>query len=233
MTTQQQATKLSASYTDQAAPITAQSALAAIETFEIVGENNDSREPNNEDRFILTEFIAHVFGGYPVELATAAAAPRTLTIDDVRTARETARQIFQGECNHTFDAIEYVTSLLEATDAARSCAASRASQAAVHAGTAPAALTAAARDVLAERRRQVEQEDWTPAHDDQYRDHELSCAAGCYAMYTLAYPAGDPPPAWPWAADWWKPTTHRRNLVKAGALIQAAIERLDRAGEPQ
>ncbi|KGV86921.1 putative gp37 [Burkholderia pseudomallei MSHR3951] len=89
-------------------------------------------------------------------------------------------------------------------------------------------VTSAARDVLAERRRQVEQEGWTPAHDDQHRDHELSCAAGCYAMYTLAYPAGDPPPAWPWAADWWKPTTHRRNLVKAGALIQAAIEQIDR-----
>ncbi|WP_244111654.1 hypothetical protein [Burkholderia cepacia] len=96
-----------------------------------------------------------------------------------------------------------------------------------------AEVTNAARDVLAERRRQVDQEGWTPAHDDQYRDHELSCAAGCYAMYTLAHPAGDPPPAWPWAANWWKPTTHRRNLVKAGALIQAAIERLDRTGEPQ
>ena len=24
---------------------------------------------------------------------------------------------------------------------------------------------------------------------------------------------------WPWSADWWKPTDHRRNLVKAGALI--------------
>ncbi|MCA8229265.1 hypothetical protein [Burkholderia vietnamiensis] len=92
-----------------------------------------------------------------------------------------------------------------------------------------AELTAAARDVLAERARQISQENWTPEWDEQYRDHELSCAAGCYAMYTLAYPAGDPPPAWPWAAEWWKPTTHRRNLVKAGGLILAAIERLDRA----
>ncbi|AIP66720.2 hypothetical protein [Burkholderia thailandensis] len=100
--------------------------------------------------------------------------------------------------------------------------------------SAPVVLTDSARDVLAERRRQIEREGWTPARDDQYRDHELSCAAGCYAMYTLAYPAGDPPPAWPWAADWWKPTTHRRNLVKAGALILAEIERLDRsAARPQ
>lgn len=118
--------------------LTAQEALAAIDDLEIVGENNESREPNDEDRFILTEFIAHAFGGYPVELDTAVAAPRTLTIDDVRTARETARQVFQGECNHTFDAIEYVTSLLEATVAARSHSASRASQPAMHAGTAPA-----------------------------------------------------------------------------------------------
>lgn len=92
-----------------------------------------------------------------------------------------------------------------------------------------AEVTDAARDVLCERRRQVEQEGWTPEHDEKHRDHELSCAAGCYAMHTLAYPAGDPPPAWPWAADWWKPTTHRRNLVKAGALILAEIEKIDRA----
>jgi hypothetical protein len=43
-----------------------------METFEIVGENNDSREPNADDRFILTEFIAHAFGGYPVEQHEAA-----------------------------------------------------------------------------------------------------------------------------------------------------------------
>lgn len=28
--------------------------------------------------------------------------------------------------------------------------------------------------------------------------------------------------------DWWKPKDRRRNLVKAGALIVAEIERLDR-----
>jgi len=58
---------LAASPVEQLAPLTAQAALAAIETFEIVGENNDSREPGDEDRFILTEFIAHLFGGYRVD----------------------------------------------------------------------------------------------------------------------------------------------------------------------
>jgi hypothetical protein len=187
----------------------------------------DYHDSRNVDD-LIDHAIAPAIAEFSVEepAATPAAAEQTLSIEDVRAAKETARHVFAGDCNHTLDAIEYVTSLLEATDAARS-------RAAGHAGTEPAAVTAAARDVLAERRRQVEQEGWTPAHDDQYRDHELSCAAGCYAMYTLAYPAGDPPPAWPWAADWWKPTAHRRNLVKAGALIQAAIERLDRAGEHQ
>ncbi|WP_258048557.1 hypothetical protein [Burkholderia anthinoferrum] len=57
---------------EQPGPITAQTALAAIKTFEIVGENNDSREPNADDRFILTEFIAHAFGGFRIEPPAAA-----------------------------------------------------------------------------------------------------------------------------------------------------------------
>jgi len=85
----------------------------------------------------------------------------------------------------------------------------------------------AARDVLAERRRQVEQEGWTPARDDQYRGGELSMAAVCYAN-TLAA-GGAAPHAWPWPEAWWKPSDERCNLVKAGALILAEIERLDRA----
>ncbi|KGU91202.1 hypothetical protein X880_6057 [Burkholderia pseudomallei MSHR4032] len=63
---------LAASPVEQPALLTAQDALAAIETFEIVGDNNDSREPNAEDRFILTEFVAHLFGGFHVELPAAA-----------------------------------------------------------------------------------------------------------------------------------------------------------------
>ncbi|KVV57965.1 hypothetical protein WT27_23845 [Burkholderia territorii] len=53
--------------------LTAHDALAAIETFEIVGDNNDSREPNAEDRFLLTEFVAHLFGGFRVEVPEARA----------------------------------------------------------------------------------------------------------------------------------------------------------------
>jgi hypothetical protein len=93
-------------------------------------------------------------------------------------------------------------------------------------------LTNAARDVLAERVRQVEVEWWAPEHDDLHIDGELAEAAAAYAS-EAAHSWGGVPGGWPWAAKWWKPGTPRRNLVKAGALILAEIERLDRASEVQ
>lgn len=93
-----------------------------------------------------------------------------------------------------------------------------------------AADTPALADVRAERLRQVSAEGWTPDHDDEHACGELASAAACYAAFTAAYPAGDPPRFWPWERTWWKPSDDkRRNLVKAGALILAEIERLDRA----
>lgn len=87
------------------------------------------------------------------------------------------------------------------------------------------AITAAARDVLGERRRQIETEGWTPEHDDHHLPNELALAAASY----VCADEGDAPPAiWPWDWSWWKPKDRRRNLVKAGALILAEIERLDR-----
>lgn len=97
-------------------------------------------------------------------------------------------------------------------------------------------LSQAARDVLAERQRQVEQEGWTPEHDDEHDEGELGMAAACYAMegasnLTLSGDEGEPPEFWPWDGEWWKPSPEpRRNLVKAAALILAEIERLDRRG---
>lgn len=89
----------------------------------------------------------------------------------------------------------------------------------------------AARDVLAERARQVSVEGWTPTHDDQHDDGVLVCAAIAYAgADTINYPINEPPDMWPWAREWWKPSDDRRNLVKAAALLVAEIERLDRAG---
>ncbi len=97
--------------------------------------------------------------------------------------------------------------------------------------------TAAARDVLAERQRQVEAEGWTPEHDDHHDNGQMAVAAGYYALAS-GYPherdighASIVPTYWPWAPAWWKPSKARRNLIKAGALILAEIERLDRAAQ--
>lgn len=81
-------------------------------------------------------------------------------------------------------------------------------------------------DVQAERRRQVEAEGWTPEHDDLYCAAELPRAAAAYILNG----ANDEAPAiWPFSAKWWKPSTARRDMVKACALALAEIERLDRA----
>ncbi|EEW1782580.1 hypothetical protein D6924_00100 [Escherichia coli] len=83
-------------------------------------------------------------------------------------------------------------------------------------------------DVIAERQRQKAVEGWTSEHDDAYQNSELADAAACYAIN--AHNQGLSTPAhWPWAPDWWKQSGPRRDLVKAGALILAEIERIDRA----
>jgi hypothetical protein len=94
-------------------------------------------------------------------------------------------------------------------------------------------LPQAARDVLAERQRQVSVEGWTPEHDDEHSEGELALAAACYAMASAGYAKGKTPPIWPWSLDWWKPTYGRRDLERAGALIQAELERRDRAAQQQ
>ncbi|ASC68626.1 hypothetical protein B9P52_32045 [Achromobacter denitrificans] len=91
------------------------------------------------------------------------------------------------------------------------------------------ALTAAARDVLAERERQISVEGWSTHHDDAYTGDQLALAASCYALPPGEFEIPGPPQQWPWPSAWWKPGDRRRELVKAGALILAEIERLDRA----
>lgn len=97
--------------------------------------------------------------------------------------------------------------------------------------------TQAAIDLISERIRQISAEGWTPEHDDQHKNGELPLAAGLYAIsagFASKYLEGETktcpvPDGWPWAQKWWKPANARRDLVKAGALILAEIERLDRA----
>lgn len=88
--------------------------------------------------------------------------------------------------------------------------------------------------IAAERKRQMEVEGWTAEHDDVHRGGELAEAAACYTVASCD-PEGAPvstadlPTPWPWDEGWWKPAAPRRMLVKAGALIAAEIDRLDRA----
>lgn len=86
-------------------------------------------------------------------------------------------------------------------------------------------LSIAAEDIFMERRRQILSEGWSPEHDDKYLMDELSRAAASYATAHTDYRGLS---TWPWNIDWFKPSNPRRNLVKAGALILAEIERLDR-----
>ncbi|NSX14041.1 hypothetical protein HTY52_08145 [Cupriavidus taiwanensis] len=97
------------------------------------------------------------------------------------------------------------------------------------ASPAPAQGTQAWRDVLAERQRQISAEGWTPEHDDEHDNFEMAYAAACYAMADDWPEEEGTPEHWPWAPHWWKPKGARQNLVRAGALILAEIERRDRA----
>jgi hypothetical protein len=100
-------------------------------------------------------------------------------------------------------------------------------------------MMTALEDIAAERRRQMDVEGWTLDHDDCHNKDEMANAAACYAASGPVFKAeqlagtGYKPytsylPLWPWADFWWKPKNRRRDLVKAGALIVAEIERLDR-----
>lgn len=85
-----------------------------------------------------------------------------------------------------------------------------------------------------ERQRQVGQEGWTQEHDDEHDGGELTSAGVAYALVALEQVSGIEHwgesrhvQFWPWDMPFWKPSDDPiRNLVKAGALIAAEIDRL-------
>jgi hypothetical protein len=100
-------------------------------------------------------------------------------------------------------------------------------------------MSKAVEDIVAERERQVKKEEFSPERDDNYKGYELPLAAAAYVSFAGTSPrmrewmrekASRPPIMWPstWDVKWWKPSTPRRDLVKAAALIIAEIERIDR-----
>lgn len=100
--------------------------------------------------------------------------------------------------------------------------------------------------IAAERQRQVEAEGWTAEHDQGHTLGELAVAGACYALLARwgdATVLGRPllrSILWPWDAEWFKPAEypdppydknvhrdkHVKDLVRAGALIAAEIDRL-------
>ncbi|MBB1601250.1 hypothetical protein [Variovorax sp. UMC13] len=99
----------------------------------------------------------------------------------------------------------------------------------------------AVQDVAAERVRQMLAKGWTYEHDDEHVQGEIAALAAYYAMPPAArdWPAAETgygdtfgqaivPSGWEAKAN----DDRRRELVKAGALVCAEIERLDRAEAP-
>ena len=95
--------------------------------------------------------------------------------------------------------------------------------------------------IAAERQRQIDAEGWTPEHDAEHAGEGLALAACCYALppqmrkhkhvhgpEDYIRPSVAVPTLWPWEGEAWKPSAgdRVRELVKAGALIAAEIDRL-------
>jgi hypothetical protein len=93
--------------------------------------------------------------------------------------------------------------------------------------------------IAAERRRQIEAEKYTLEYDQRHTASELVRAAICYAYAGWILAGGGAPRQvrtsakiavlWPWSHGEFKPAEDPlRNLEKAGALIAAEIDRLER-----
>ncbi|WP_111430800.1 hypothetical protein [Rhodobacteraceae bacterium DSL-40] len=90
-------------------------------------------------------------------------------------------------------------------------------------------MSTGAEAIAEERRRQIEVEGFTAEHDDQYLKGELARSANALLRWGR-FPQwrAEPPGDWWLPAAFWKPRDRRANLVRAGAMIAAEIDRLDR-----
>jgi hypothetical protein len=99
-------------------------------------------------------------------------------------------------------------------------------------------MSSGADQIRAERGRQIVSEGYSVEYDLHAGGAEtLIAAARAYVDAARFRTAGFSPQSiqeqagidWPWPASQFKPTTTKRDLVKAGALIAAAIDQLDLA----
>ncbi len=89
-----------------------------------------------------------------------------------------------------------------------------------------------------ERVRQIEEEEYDHSKDDRHTMGQLARGAASYAIAAGSNFVEDRHWAkellmqavrlWPWHRKTWKSTNPRDDLIKAGAMIVAEIERLDR-----
>lgn len=139
---------------------------------------------------------------------------------------------YKDDCRSTAHMLEHIGKMITVVKAKPESLISFADALCILDGT---AADRVAGEILAERRRQIAVEGWTLSDDDNHPPGALAAAGACYAVFAAEtqlddepQPCGCPPPAWPWAREWWKPNGVRRALVKAGALIIAEIEKIDR-----
>ena len=97
-------------------------------------------------------------------------------------------------------------------------------------------FTKAMKDVLNERQRQILNEGYSNAHDDDHDAGELSGAGAAYALNASCQlypyhglPLDEKPDSFIWDKKYWKPKSPREDLVRAAALLIAEIERIDRS----
>lgn len=72
---------------------------------------------------------------------------------------------------------------------------------------------------------QVKLYDYNARHDNNEQDGTLEKAAMAY-LYSSVGNRKEGMKVWPWCLPFFKPKTQVRDLVRAGALIAAAIDRL-------
>lgn len=85
--------------------------------------------------------------------------------------------------------------------------------------------------IAEERQRQIEVHGYNEFDDAGYTDEELTKAALCYLMPNDLKVSNEPLAIWPWQPKHYKPSPDNRirELQKAGALIAAEIDRLQRS----
>lgn len=86
-------------------------------------------------------------------------------------------------------------------------------------------------EVYKERVRQVFDEGYSVYADDCHTHMELARGGAAYAVAKHIDNLGRHPAqlGWPFPEFSFKPTDHRRNLIKAMAMLCAEVERIDRA----